>query len=198
MAPSDGSVLPSTDPPLGLGHRTSWQADPELPVAGAVELGMSVERLWSVFSRVRSWPEWNPCMWTATVSGGRTLAESGPLAQGRQLIWAFNPIRPYLLYRLPVIARLVEVVPRRRVSWEVTVIPGMWALHTYWMEPIGDDRCRFGSWEVAEGPVYRVLRTFWQAHFTFVRDASLEGARRLASSPNAGQPSSGVSSRGRS
>jgi hypothetical protein len=181
MAPSDSSVLPLTGPRLGSGHRTTWQADPDLPVAGAVELEMSVERLWSVFSRVRSWPDWNPCMWTATVSGGPTLAEGGPLAQGRQLIWAFNPIRPFLLYRLPVIARLVEVVERSRVSWEVTVIPGMWALHTYWMEPVSDQRCRFGSWEVAEGPVYRVIRPFWQAHFTFVRDASLQGARALTS-----------------
>jgi hypothetical protein len=142
---------------------------------------MSVERLWSVFTRVREWPRWNPCMWTATVSGGPTLAESGPLARGRQLVWAFNPIAPWMLYRLPVMAGLVEVVPERRVSWEVSVVPGMWALHTYWMEPLDEGRCRFGSWEVAEGPTYRLMRPFWLAHFRFVRDASLAGARGLVS-----------------
>jgi hypothetical protein len=149
-------------------------------VAGATELAMSVERLWSVFERVREWPQWNGCIWTATVSGGPTLATGGPLDQGRQLLWAFNPIRPWYLYRLPVMARLVEVIPESRVSWEVTLVPGMWALHTYWMEPIDGGHCRFGSWEVAEGPTYRLLRPFWQAHFTFVRDASLAGARSLA------------------
>ena len=183
MARSDhANALPTSGPPLGSGHRTTWQADAELPVAGATRVDMSVDRLWSIFSRVRDWPSWNPCMWTATVSGGATLADGGPLVEGRQLIWAFNPIRVRYLYRLPVMARLVEVVPQRRVSWEVTLVPGMWALHTYWMEPLDEGRCRFGSWEVAEGPTYRLLRPFWQAHFEFVRDASLRGARRLARS----------------
>jgi hypothetical protein len=180
MARSDRSAdLPWDGPAPGSGFRTSWRSDRELPVAGATELPISVGHLWSIFERVREWPAWNPCMWTATVSGGPTLAASGPLAQGRQLIWAFEPIRPWMLYRLPVMARLVEVVPERRVSWEVTVVPGMWALHTYWMEPLGEGGCRFGSWEVAEGPTYRLMRPFWLAHFRFVRDASLEGARGL-------------------
>jgi hypothetical protein len=173
-------LLPTAGSSLGAGHRTTWQVDPELPVAGSIELPMSVEQLWSIFADVRAWPTWNPCMWTATVGGGPSLAEGGPLTKGEPLIWAFNPIRRRYLYRLPVMAELVEVVPSSRVSWEVTLIPGMWALHTYWMEPIDEGRCRFGSWEVAEGPVYRSLRPFWQAHFAFVRDASLEGAKRLA------------------
>ena len=186
MAPSETdhrpADLPWSGPPPGAGFRTSWRMDPGLPVAGATELPMSVEQLWSVFSRVREWPRWNTSMWTATVSGGASLSESGPLARGEQLIWAFNPIRPWMPYRLPVVAELVEVAPQRRVSWEVSVVPGMWALHTYWMEPLDEGRCRFGSWEVAEGPTYRLMRPFWLAHFAFVRDASLEGARRLARS----------------
>ncbi len=181
MAPSDGlGPLPTHGPVLGDGHRTLWQVDPELPVAGSTEVAMSVERLWAIFADVRAWPSWNPCMWTATASGAASLAEGSPLAQGESLIWAFNPIQPAYLYRLPVVARLVEVIPRSRVSWEVTIIPGMWALHTYWMEAVDDERSRFGSWEVAEGPVYRFMRPFWQAHFRFVRDASLKGARELA------------------
>jgi hypothetical protein len=181
MARSDRSTdLPWTQPAPGTGFRTSWRSDAELPVAGATELAMTVERLWETFARVRDWPRWNPSMWTATVSGGPSLAASGPLAQGEQLIWAFNPIAAWMLYRLPVVAKLVEVVPERRVSWEVTIVPGMWALHTYWMEPLDEGRCRFGSWEVAEGPTYRLMRPFWLAHFRFVRDESLEGTRGLA------------------
>jgi hypothetical protein len=184
MAPSNQSNgrsadLPWTQPAPGTGFRSTWRGDPDLPVAGATELAMSVEELWSVFARIREWPRWNPSMWTATVSGGPSLARSGPLAQGRQLIWAFNPIQPWMLYRLPVVAELVEVVPERRVSWEVRIVPGMWALHTYWMEPLDEGRCRFGSWEVADGPTYRLMRPFWLAHFAFVRDESLEGARSL-------------------
>jgi hypothetical protein len=187
MAPSDGPRdLPWTLPEPGTGFRTSWRADAELPVAGATELALSVEELWARFADVRAWPRWNPSMWTATVSGGTSLAESGPLRQGQQLIWAFNPIQPWLLYRLPVMARLVEVVPERRVSWEVRIVPGMWALHTYWMEPVDEGRCRFGSWEVAEGPTYRLMRPFWLAHFAFVRDASLAGARGLVGAARQG------------
>jgi hypothetical protein len=176
MDPSD---LPWTQPEPGTGFPTTWRADPSLPVAGATELAMSVETLWTRFADVRAWPRWNPSMWTATVSGGASLAAGAPLTRGEQLIWAFNPISPWMLYRLPVVAELVEVMPERRVSWEVSIVPGMWALHTYWMEPLDEGHCRFGSWEVAEGLTYRLMRPFWLAHFQFVRDASLRGAQHL-------------------
>ncbi|MDQ3491938.1 MAG: SRPBCC family protein [Chloroflexota bacterium] len=144
-----------------------------MPVEGSVEVAMPVEALWHSFRRVRGWPAWNGCMWTATVTGGE-------LAEGQTLIWAFHPLRRYLPYRLPAIARLTEVVPERRVTWEVTLMPGFHARHTYWMEPIDAQRSRFGSWEVAEGPMYRLLRAFWLAHFRFVCRESLHGADRLA------------------
>ena len=145
-----------------IGERTAWRADQALPVG----------ELWHSFSRVRGWPSWNSCMWTATVTGGE-------LAEGRTLVWAFQPLRRYLLYRLPAIARLTEVVPERRVTWQVTLLPGFHARHTYWMEPLDDQRSRFGSWEVAEGPLYRLFRPFWLAHFRFVCRESLAGAERL-------------------
>jgi hypothetical protein len=165
---------------LGLGARTSWRTDPELPVSDWIGMPMSVTELWQRFADVRAWPTWNPCMWTATVTGGPSLAEGAVPAAGRLLVWAFNPIRRRYLYRLPAIATLVEVVPEQRMTWEVRLLPGMWARHTYWMEPLEDGGCRFGSWEVAEGPVYRLLRTFWLAHFRYVCRQSLIGAGRLA------------------
>ena len=155
------------------GTRTGWRADPELPIEGSVELPIPVAKLWQAFRTPRSWPVWNHCFWIAGVRGGT-------LAEGRLLIWAFQPIRARYLYKLPAIARLVEVVPEKRVTWEVTALPGFRARHTYWMEATGEASCRFGSWEVAEGPMYRLLRRFWLAHFRFVRDESLAGARRLA------------------
>jgi hypothetical protein len=155
------------------GRHSGWRDDSALPIEGSVELEMSVEDLWREFRRVRAWPRWNPCFWIAGVEGGT-------LAEGRTLRWAFQPIRPQYLYKLPAVARLVEVLPAKRVTWEVTALPGFHARHSYWMEPITAERCRFGSWEVAQGPLYGLLRPFWLAHFRFVRDASLEGAARLA------------------
>lgn len=58
-------------------------------------------------------------------------------------------------------------------------MPGFHVLHRYEIEPLGPDRCRFGSWEVAEGLMYRRLRRFWLAHFRFVCEASLRGAGEL-------------------
>jgi hypothetical protein len=146
--------------------------DPQLPIEGATEVPLSAERMWEAFADVRRWPEWNPCMWWARVGGGE-------LREGATLYWAFNPIRRRYLYKLPATARIAECQPGRVVAWEVST-PGFHALHRYLIEPIGPDQCRFGSWEVAEGPMYRGLRRFWLAHFRFVRDASLEGARGLA------------------
>jgi len=158
------------------GVRTGWQEDPELPVEGSIELDIPVERLWQIFRHVRLWARWNRSIWMAGVTGGQ-------LAEGEQLVWAFQPIRPEYLYKLPVTARLVDMVPERRLTWQVTILPGMHARHTYWMEPISEARCRFGSWEVAEGPLYRLLRPFWLAPFRFVRDESLAGARHLPPAP---------------
>ncbi len=146
--------------------------DPELPIAGTTEVPLSAERMWETFADVRRWPEWNPCMWWARVSGGE-------LREGATLYWAFNPIRPRYLYKLPAVARIAEFEAQRTVAWEVSM-PGFHALHRYEIEPLEGDRCRFGSWEVAEGAMYRRLRRFWLAHFRFVCEASLTGARDLA------------------
>lgn len=156
--------------PTGL--RSGWKDDPELPIEGSVEVDLPLDELWRIFTRVRRWPDWNPCFWIAGVRGGG-------LAEGRTLLWAFEPIKPHYPYKLPAIATLAEVLPAQRVTWEVTALPGFHARHSYWMEAIDDRRSRFGSWEVAEGPFYRLLRPFWLAHFRFVRDASLEGAAGL-------------------
>lgn len=154
------------------GQNSGWKDDRELPIEGSVEVDLPVQELWRIFSRVRGWASWNPCFLIAGVRGGS-------LAEGATLLWAFEPIKPHYPYKLPAVATLVEVVPEKRVTWEVTLMPGFHARHSYWMEPLGEERSRFGSWEVAQGPVYRLLRPFWLAHFRFVRDASLEGAACL-------------------
>jgi len=128
--------------------------------------------MWEVFADVRRWPEWNPCMWRARVSGDE-------LRHGATLRWAFNAIKPQYLYKLPAVAKIAEYEKGRGVGWEVSM-PGFHALHRYSIEPLGPERCRFGSWEVAEGPAYRAMRRFWLAHFRYVRDASLAGAAGLA------------------
>ena len=146
-------------------------SDPELPIQGKVEVGLSAERMWQVFSDVRSWPEWNRCMAWARVLGGE-------LREGATLVWAFKPIERRYLYRMPAVARISEFEEGRLVGWEPDV-PGFHALHRYEIEPLDAGSCTFGSWEVAEGAAYRRLRGFWLAHFRFVCEESLAGARRL-------------------
>jgi hypothetical protein len=127
--------------------------------------------MWEAFADVPRWREWNPCMAWARIGGGE-------LKQGATLYWAFRPIRRHYLYRMPAWAKIVECEPRRRVTWEASA-PGFHAYHSYLFEPLGPDSSRFGSWEVAEGASYRLMRRFWLAHFRFVRDQSLAGARKL-------------------
>ena len=146
--------------------------DPALPVEGYIELDLPAEQVWHVFTDVRRWPRWNPSFWWARVSGNE-------LRTGALLYWCFNPIRPWYPYKMPAVARIIEYEPYRKVTWEVTHLPGFRAKHSYSLEALGSDRCRFGSWEVAEGPLYRALRRFWMAHFCFVCQASLSGAKTL-------------------
>jgi hypothetical protein len=147
-------------------------AAPPLPVQGSVDLEISVDRLWNAFADVRRWREWNTCMaWSAMV-GGR-------LEVGATLVLVFNPIQHRFLYRLPAWATIVELEPSAIVTWEVK-LPGFHALHSYRFEALGSDRCRFGSWETAGGPLYRLASGFWLAHFTYVCEASLRGASELA------------------
>lgn len=150
---------------------TLGEGDPALPVEGWTEVALPVERLWEVFSDAESWPAWMP-------SFARVWAPGGRLKEGTRFIWLFNPIRPHYLYRLPAFAQIVEWRPCERVTWEVTA-PGFHALHSYRFERVSGERCRFGSWEVAEGPVYERLRGFWLAHFRYVCRTSLEGAAAL-------------------
>lgn len=140
------------------------------PVTGSVEVDAPVGALWEVFRRPHEWPHWNDCFsWVGTRR----------LARGGRLIWCFEPLRPEYLYRMPAIATIVELEEARRVTWEVTALPGFYARHTYFMEPLGERRARFGSWEKATGWSFRAARRFWLAHFRFVLDRSLAGARRL-------------------
>jgi glyoxylase-like metal-dependent hydrolase (beta-lactamase superfamily II) len=142
------------------------------PVQGAVEVDIPAPVLWELFNRADWWPRWNRCFF---------WARNRELKLGRQLVWCFEPIRRWYPYKMPAVARIVEVEPERKVTWEVTVNPGFYARHTYFMEDLGGGRTRFGSWEQAMGAQIRFPPTgkFWVAHFTFVKDRSLEGAREL-------------------
>jgi len=101
------------------------------------------------------------------------------LVLGDELMWMFEPIQWWYAYKLPARARIVELEFQRKVTWEVTFIPGFYARHTYSLEDLGNGRTRFGSWEQAEGASFRLLQAFWLTHFTFVKDQSLAGARTL-------------------
>jgi hypothetical protein len=157
--------------PEPRGRRGEIAHSPPLPIEGSVEVEMPVDRLWQIFQDVRRWPEWNPCFWRSRVRGGE-------LRVGATLQWAFNPIRPRYVYKLPAVAEVVELEQHDRVTWEVTA-PGFHALHSYRFAALDGERCRFGSWEVAEGRSYRAIRRFWLAHFRYVCRESLAGAKAL-------------------
>jgi glyoxylase-like metal-dependent hydrolase (beta-lactamase superfamily II) len=140
------------------------------PVHGTVDINVPIEALWEAFRHANWWPRWNKCFFWA---GNRDLV------LGKQLVWTFEPIRWWYLYKMFAIAKIVEVEAGRKVTWEVTALPGFYARHTYHMESLGEGRSRFGSWEQAMGWSFRLMKRFWLSHFVFVKNRSLDGARQL-------------------
>lgn len=163
------SAFPGPDPAGRAGPIVGGE---DLPVSGHVDLALSAGALWDTFQDVPGWARWNPCIWRAGVVGGR------PLGEGVTISWVFNAIRPLYPYKMPARATIVEFVPRERVTWEVSLL-GFHAVHGYRFADLGEGRSRFGSWEVAEGPMFRATRRFWMSHFRYVCRSSLEGARTL-------------------
>ena len=141
------------------------------PIQGTVDVEVPLPVLWEAFTHANWWARWNKCFF---------WARNRDLQLGQKLIWAFEPIRAWYLYKMFAIANIVELEKNRKVTWEVTALPGFYARHTYHMEDLGNGRTRFGSWEQAHGAQIRTpLKRFWVAHFTFVKDRSLEGARQV-------------------
>jgi glyoxylase-like metal-dependent hydrolase (beta-lactamase superfamily II) len=141
-----------------------------VPVQGTVDVDIPIDVLWASFEHANFWPRWNKCFFRA---------RNKDLVKGEHLIWTFEPIKPWLPYKMWATANIVELVPQQKVTWEVTALPGMYARHTYHMEDLGDGRTRFGSWEQGMGWGFRLMRWFWLKHFTFVKDESLKGALTL-------------------
>jgi len=141
-----------------------------VPVAGTVDVDIPANVLWACFTQANRWSRWNKCMFWAL---------NRSLVLGKRLIWCFDPIRKWYLYKMPAIAKIVELEKEKKVTWEVTALPGFYARHTYHIEDLGNGRSRFGSWEKATGWNFRLMKKFWIAHFTFVKDCSLEGVRSM-------------------
>lgn len=156
-----------------LSKKDALAASTEMtPVSGTVEVDIPAPVLWEAFRHADWWARWNKCFY---------WAHNRDLILGKKLIWCFQPIRWWYPYKMFAIANIVELEKEKKVTWEVTVLPGFYARHTYHIEDLGDGRSRFGSWEQAMGAQIRFAPTkkFWTAHFTFVKDRSLEGASRL-------------------
>jgi glyoxylase-like metal-dependent hydrolase (beta-lactamase superfamily II) len=157
----------STEPSQAARLEASHDMD---PVAGTVDVDIPIDQLWECFRQANLWGRWNPCFFWAM---------NRDLVLNKQLIWVFQPIQWWYLYKMPAIAKIIEVEPQRKVTWEVSALPGFFAHHTYHMEDLGSGRTRFGSWEKATGWSFRLMKGFWMSHFTFVKDRSLEGAKAL-------------------
>ena len=145
------------------------QADEMAPVEGTVDVDVPADVLWECFRVGEWWPRWNRCFYRV---------RNPDLVPGDPLVWVFQPIKPRYLYKMPATARIVEAEPGT-ATWHVTALPGFFAQHRYQIEDLGGGRSRFGSWEQAMGGTFRATRRFWVAHFQFVLDHSLEGAKRL-------------------
>lgn len=141
-----------------------------VPVVGTVDVDVPIDQLWDCFRHAYLWPKWNHCF---------CWVRNDDLVRDHLLIWAFEPIKAWYLYRMPAVARIVEVEPQKKVTWEVTAFPGMYARHTYYMDDLGSGRTRFGSWEKGMGSGFRMMQCFWTAHFQFVNRESLAGVQRL-------------------
>src|ERR1019366_10039208 len=140
------------------------------PIHGSIEVDVPADILWRGFNKPNLWPRWNPCFFWCRNRTWRL---------GDKLVWCFEPIRPWYLYKMFAIANIIELEEGKKVTWEVTALPGFYAHHTYSIDDLGDGRSRFTSWEKAYGWGFRLTRLFWLKHFTFVRNRSLEGARAL-------------------
>ena len=92
-----------------------------LPVEGYTTLDMPVERMWNIQLDVGRWRDWNTCFACSAMIGG------GPLELGGTLVFVFNPIQRRYWYKMPAVAKIVELVPCQRVTWEVK-LPGFHAL----------------------------------------------------------------------
>jgi glyoxylase-like metal-dependent hydrolase (beta-lactamase superfamily II) len=146
------------------------QSEDMKAIQGAVDVDIPSDVLWRMFAQANEWPQWNACM---------AWVRNTDLVVGKRLIWVFEPLKWYYPYRLPSMANVAEVIAGKKVTWEVTTLPGFYARHTYWIEDLGEGRSRFGSWEKAMGPTFRAAKSFWLAHFTFVKNRSLQAARLL-------------------
>ena len=165
----------TNQPEKDLAKKRALLASTEMaPIQGTVDVEVPTPVLWEAFTHANWWPRWNKCFF---------WAHNRDLVLGKKLIWAFEPIRWWYLYKMFAIANIVELEKEKKVTWEVTALPGFYARHTYHMEDLGDGGTRFGSWEQAHGAQIRfpLTKKFWVAHFTFVKDRSLEGARSLES-----------------
>ncbi|KYF73534.1 hypothetical protein BE15_15835 [Sorangium cellulosum] len=120
-----------------------------LPVAGTIEVDIPVDVLWGFFTRPRDWPRWSPCfLWV----------HNERLAPGQRLTWCFRPIHPFHPYVMPAVADIVEVEPGRRVTWEVTALPGFHARHPPELLPSSHPSLR-----EAASPVAAAL-SFYSSH----------------------------------
>lgn len=153
-------------------HEALVAANDMPAIHGTVDVDIPIEVLWESFTHTNYWARWNKCFY---------WSRNRDLIQGKKLIWCFQPIRWWYPYKMFAIANIVEVEKEKKVTWEVTAMPGFYARHTYHMEDLGDGRSRFGSWEQAMGAQIKLspTRKFWTSHFTFVKDKSLEGAKHL-------------------
>jgi hypothetical protein len=140
-------------------------------VEGIGDLKVPLSTLWKALTRAANlWPRSNRCM---------LWVRNRDLVRGKQLLWAFWPIRWWYPYILPAIAKIVEVRNQYRVTWEVTALPGFYARSTYHMKNLGGSPSRFGSWERVTGWGFRPTKWLYIPHFVFAKDRSLEGARFL-------------------
>ena len=87
--------------PKDLAKKRTLLASTEMaPVQGTIDVNIPTAVFWEAFTHANWWPRWNKCFF---------WAHNRDLVFGKKLIWAFEPIRWWYLYKMFAIANIVEL-----------------------------------------------------------------------------------------
>jgi hypothetical protein len=104
-----------------------------------IEIQATPDKVWQVLSSLDKYPEWNPFIHHAI----------GKAKVGEKVDITFRSGSKDMTLHCTVI----KAEPNRELSWKYHVIlPSLWSgVHSFTIEPIGDDRVRFIDKEIFTG-----------------------------------------------
>jgi hypothetical protein len=117
-------------------------------VQAEIEIRAPLPAVWTVFSQMERWREWN------TVCNGCGYVEGDRMAPGACIAFTVKP----MIFPVRVAPRIVRCEPQREVVWEGGRF-GIRAVHTWRFHEI-PERTRLESVEEFRGALLRAARLF--------------------------------------